>query len=523
MAALVADWLRMDPDRIRTLLDGRTGPVTRPIRAEKADAIARVFADAGVEVYVVAHIEAAPDDEAAAPDDADGAEASGADAATSGEEGRSAASLPWEPESWAASDDAVFGGEGPWAPEADHEPWRPPIDPAEQVRGGVAVPDGSGAPDGFAAGDASSGDAAGDTAAEREAAPGGAPADDAVTAGDTSPWPADDERTDLESWPDEGPSNLPEPADLEEEEADRLGPAGARSAVDSAFLTSTRWVPSPHESEAGSVERDPDAFAGGRAAEGASESAGGSTRSGGSSRTVARTHDDDRWWIPRSAVQEERYEVEASPPARPALRLYLLLALAVSLLVLIVLQVVNAGQTASTGAAAFDAGMRAYREGDFVAARKTWEPLSDRGDARAAYYLGHMAEQGLGQSWSNARAARYYRRAADAGLPEAQMALAELHMRGMGVDQDAAAAVALYRAGAASGHAPAHYALGLAYLHGTGVPRDFEAAMSAFAAAARGGVQAAADMVAFAGAVAGAVDGAVDGAADGAAAAIGTP
>jgi hypothetical protein len=488
VAALVADWLRMDPDRIRTLLDGRTGPVTRPIRAEKADAIARVFADAGVEVYVVAHVEAAPDDGAAGSDGAGDHGATEEDAATSGGEGRSAASLPWEPESWAAPDDTAFRGESPWAPEADHEPWRPPIDPAGQVPGGAEAADGFGATDGAAE------HAAADDAATREAA------DDAMTAADRSTWPADDERTDLDTWPDAPPSNPPGADDLEEE-ADRLGPAGTRSAVDSAFLTSTRWVPSPHESEAVSVESDPDVFTDARAAEGASASARASTPAGGPTRTVGRTQDDDRWWIPRSAAQAERYEVEEAPRARPPLRVYLLLALAVSLLVLIVLQVVNAGQTASTGAAAFDAGMRAYREGDFVAARNTWEPLSERGDARAAYYLGHMAEQGLGQAWSNARAARYYRQAADVGLPEAQMALAELHMRGMGVDQDAAAAVALYRAAAASGHAPAHYALGLAYVHGTGVPRDFEAALAAFAAAARGGVQAAADLVAFAGAV----------------------
>ncbi|MFO7544708.1 MAG: tetratricopeptide repeat protein [Trueperaceae bacterium] len=487
VAALVADWLRMDAGRIRTLLDGRTGPVTRPIRADKADAIARVFADAGVEVYVVAHVEAVADDGTAAsegPGDRTGLEA---DPATSAAGGRSAASLPWEPESWAAPDDAAYGAEGPWAPEADDEPWRPPIDPAEHLPGGVAASDVPAADD--PATDMPAAHAPADDAASAHAQ-----ADDAASA----TWPPDDELSELETWADGPPTGRPQPDDLEEE-ADRLGPGGSRSAVDAAFLASTRWVPSPHESEAVSGEGDPDGVGRGPAAAGAS--ARESTASGGgASRTVGRTQDDDRWWIPRSAALEKRYEVEEAPRARPALRVYLLLALVVSLLVLIVLQVVNAGETASTGPAAFDVGMRAYRDGDFVAARKTWEPLSERGDARAAYYLGHMAEQGLGQAWSNARAARYYRQAADAGLPDAQMALAELHMRGMGVDQDAAAAVSLYRAAANAGHAPAQYALGLAYVHGTGVPRDFEAAMTAFVAAAQGGVQAASDIVAFAGA-----------------------
>lgn len=435
VAALVAERLRIDAGRIRTLLDGRTGPVTRAIRADKADAIARVFADAGVEVYVVADIEPAAGQHSYGPlgpgqPDGDEPESAGADI-----DERPGPPLTWEPESWAAAGDGGRHAEGPWVPEADEETWRMPIVPA----------------------------GAAEIAAEV--------AEDAADAHEV-----DDEGDDLE------------------EEADRLGPSAARSAVDGAFLTSTRWVPSPHEAESISVEDDRGRGGFGRDAQG--DAAGGVAVGSSGGRSVGRTRDDDRWWIPRSAVEAD-YASEAPPPERPKLRVYLLLALVVSLLVLIVLQVVNAGGGARSDLAAFDAGMRAYREGDFVAARRTWEPLSERGDARAAYYLGHMAEHGLGQSWSNARAARFYRRAADAGLPEAQVALAELYIRGMGVDQDASVAVELYRAAARDGYGPALYALGLSYVHGTGVPRDFDAALTALDAAAQRGVQEAADIVDF--------------------------
>src|SRR5690606_7986294 len=45
--------LGMDRQRIRTLLAGRTGPVTRPVLADKADSIAEVFTAAGVTVMII--------------------------------------------------------------------------------------------------------------------------------------------------------------------------------------------------------------------------------------------------------------------------------------------------------------------------------------------------------------------------------------------------------------------------------------------------------------------------------------
>jgi len=52
-ADYVALRLGMDRQRIRTLLADRTGPVTRPVLAEKADSIAEVFTAAGVMVMIM--------------------------------------------------------------------------------------------------------------------------------------------------------------------------------------------------------------------------------------------------------------------------------------------------------------------------------------------------------------------------------------------------------------------------------------------------------------------------------------
>ena len=52
VAARVAERLGMPVDRVRKLIEGRTGPITRPLRSDKADAIAQTFEAAGVSVVI---------------------------------------------------------------------------------------------------------------------------------------------------------------------------------------------------------------------------------------------------------------------------------------------------------------------------------------------------------------------------------------------------------------------------------------------------------------------------------------
>src|SRR5690554_1579934 len=54
VAQRIAERLSVPQERIVTLLEGRVGAVTKPVLADKADAIAEVFAEAGVRVMVAA-------------------------------------------------------------------------------------------------------------------------------------------------------------------------------------------------------------------------------------------------------------------------------------------------------------------------------------------------------------------------------------------------------------------------------------------------------------------------------------
>ncbi|HZJ09903.1 MAG TPA: tetratricopeptide repeat protein, partial [Trueperaceae bacterium] len=174
---------------------------------------------------------------------------------------------------------------------------------------------------------------------------------------------------------------------------------------------------------------------------------------------------------------------------------YLLWALVVSLVLLVVLQLVFSARGPSAGGATYEAGLAPYRSGDFSAAQNAWQSAAANGDPRAQYMLGYLVQNGLGQPWSNRRAAEWYHLAAAQGLPEAQAALANLYLEGLGVQPDAERGVALLREAAAAGHPPALFQYAQLLFHGRWVAQDFEAALTAFEAAAAGGSAAAADYV----------------------------
>ena len=73
----------------------------------------------------------------------------------------------------------------------------------------------------------------------------------------------------------------------------------------------------------------------------------------------------------------------------------------------------------------------------------------------------------------DAEAAKWYRKAAEQGLAQAQLNLGECYRNGEGVDRDASEAVNLYRKAAAQGHAGGQCNLGLCYCRGVGVTNDY--------------------------------------------------
>jgi len=95
---------------------------------------------------------------------------------------------------------------------------------------------------------------------------------------------------------------------------------------------------------------------------------------------------------------------------------------------------------APSGAADFDAGMRAANLRNFAEAIRQWRPLAEAGEARAQYHLGMLSELGQGAARDYSAAAAWYARAAAQGHAAAQNALAILYAEGLGVERDPAEA-----------------------------------------------------------------------------------
>ena len=414
-ADYVAMRLGMDRQRIRTLLAGRTGPVTKPVLAEKADSIAEVFTAAGVTVLIMEAPEhALPEAGVEVTHDAS---AVGADYQADYQE-----EFPVDPDLPAG----VWHVDSAWEPDDEDVPWE-----VEQV----AVP----------AALAGNGDAADEVSNYRQAQPASV-----TPSGETT-----------------------EPK-----------------------LPSTRWVPSPFDEQAdlhvppGSRDEDLKITWNTRRHQGGADARAGAFDDSDEFGTVA-----SRPWV---TPGESRFGELSTPTERAPLRSYLIWALVVSVVALIVLQLVFAVRERGAGAATFDAGLVAYRAGDFVTARRQWETVAASGSAEAQYMLGHLVQNGLGQPWSNAQAAVWYRQAAEQGLPEAQVALADLYIRGVGVEPSLETGAQWLARAAEAGHGPALYQYAELRLHGRGTPQDFDAALDLFARAATSGSKEAADMIALA-------------------------
>lgn len=113
--------------------------------------------------------------------------------------------------------------------------------------------------------------------------------------------------------------------------------------------------------------------------------------------------------------------------------------------------------------------------------------LANSGDAQAELIVGlkYLHENGGG---SDAKAAAWITRAANAREPVAQYLLGTLYERGLGVKKDAAAALHWYEQAANQGNRKAMYRLGISYAQGIGVQKDYTQSASWFEKAAEAGL-----------------------------------
>ena len=84
-----------------------------------------------------------------------------------------------------------------------------------------------------------------------------------------------------------------------------------------------------------------------------------------------------------------------------------------------------------------DAGLEAYKRGDYAAALREFRPLAEQGDAEAQHHLGAMYRDGQGVRRDYTEAAKWLRRAADQGLVYAQVILGLMYDFGKGVPRSA--------------------------------------------------------------------------------------
>ena len=98
--------------------------------------------------------------------------------------------------------------------------------------------------------------------------------------------------------------------------------------------------------------------------------------------------------------------------------------------------------------------------------------LAAAGDAEALFVLARFSEDGLGKKKDDAEAVRWYRQAADRGLPAAMTNLGWMYDTGRGVAKDDNEAVRWYRQAADKGDPVAMNNLGWMYAKGRGVKKD---------------------------------------------------
>lgn len=125
----------------------------------------------------------------------------------------------------------------------------------------------------------------------------------------------------------------------------------------------------------------------------------------------------------------------------------------------------------------FEMAMEAYRENNFSAAIKLWEPIAHSGYAAAQYNLGVAYARGLVGQKDMTQAGHWWFAAAKQGNPDAQYNLGLLYATGNGVEMSMEKAVHWWQQAAVIGDPAAQFNLGMMYARGDGVTKNMDAAI----------------------------------------------
>jgi hypothetical protein len=132
-------------------------------------------------------------------------------------------------------------------------------------------------------------------------------------------------------------------------------------------------------------------------------------------------------------------------------------------------------------------GMRVYDQKDYAKAAKLFRKAAEAGNASAQFELGLIYDDGQGVAQDYKQAMAWYEKAAAQGNAPAQYNLGVLYGQGHGVAQDPKQAASWYEKAAAQGFAPAQAALGSLYDDGQGVEQDYKKALELYEKAAKQG------------------------------------
>ena len=142
---------------------------------------------------------------------------------------------------------------------------------------------------------------------------------------------------------------------------------------------------------------------------------------------------------------------------------------------------------AMPASADFQAGLDAYRRGDYPVALREWRPIAEQGNANAQYNIGLMHHKGQGVTQDPAEAIAWYQRAAEQGIAKAQNNLGLMYFERQGVARNYFHAHKWFHLAAVQGQADAQRNLGLMYFEGLGVRPDYHQAYKWFYLSAASG------------------------------------
>lgn len=146
----------------------------------------------------------------------------------------------------------------------------------------------------------------------------------------------------------------------------------------------------------------------------------------------------------------------------------------------------NQGVFAAGGEPEYQQGLALWQQGNRAGAMPYWLKAAEQGNVRAAYGVALM--HNTYQDADMKIAARWFRVAADGGIPEAMHSMGIFYMNGLGgLTANEATAVQWFQKGAAAGETEAMVMLAALHNEGRGVPKDPKAALKWNIAAAEKG------------------------------------